>query len=139
MSHITQVKFQIELKSESNLRAALILMEKEGYKIVHKSSDEIWIDLSDRCKHYYDSQGQGAHWSAVVLKKNADGVWSASGDPWSIAEHYNTAVKAMEKNYILATVNRYLACARYSGAKIDQKEKTTSRSMGVIKVLARRY
>lgn len=138
MSHISEIKLSIEMKEDNSVKGALKLMEKDGYKIIVKSDNEIWIDLSDRCKHSYHSRG--AQWSAIVLKKDAKtGTWTATGDPWSIQEHYYTGIKSLEKNYVLAKVNATLARMGYRGVQSKQDEKTTHKSIGKVLITARRY
>jgi hypothetical protein len=133
MSHISKITVKTVLKDERTMNSALKLMQKEGYTVITEGK-KVYIDLNDRCKHSY-----GKDWTRVTIERGTDGVYTLTGDPWSIREHFNTAVKSLEKNYLIAGVQSFLNREAYMMGSVRVESKTTADKMGKITLTGVKY
>ncbi len=123
MSHITKIKTKVTINNEKLLLKALELMTKEGYQIKEKNGQKI-IDLSDRCTSHYSN--------IITIEKEKDGTFCLKGDPYSIHEHFHTAVNNLQKNYQIVTAKSWFAKKAYAMGAVKEIEKTDAKHIGKI-------
>jgi len=120
MSHIEKCETKIEIKDDTLLSHSIAEMEKEGYKVL-KSTGKYEIDLRSRgITHYYTKTRQEEKWSFITIKKE-NKSWNVSGDPWSIEQGFNNAIKSLENNYVVSGLQQAMKKAGYMAPKVKKE------------------
>jgi hypothetical protein len=135
MSHISQCSLKIELKDAKTLKTAMLLMEKEGYK-VQTTEKGYKIDLRSKgISHRY-----GGEYNYITIEKEKTGdKYTVKGDSWSIQEGFNRTIKDIEKSYTVAGLNEALKSQGFMTPSVQISEKSTSKSMGKVLIKAVKF
>lgn len=130
MSHISKIKTTVVLKDKKTLDEALKLMAAEGYKIIEKNGNKA-IDLSDRCTSHYST--------IITVEMEKDGSYCLKGDPYSIRDHFHTAVNNLQKNYQVAGVRAFFNKNAYAMGSVKVEEQATANKMGKVTLTGVKY